>query len=354
MSESFTILQGLNIIDGWKRISVTNSINSLAMSFSLTLSETWSDSNNIWVIDPDLPIEIYAGSTKILTGYVDDIGPSLSDGKQIEFKGRSLAGDLVDCSADLGYYSVKDQTLIQIIETIADPFSVPVSKNFLVDVGPVFPKFDWDPGETCYDIINRAVKARGLLVYSDPDGGLYIDEPGFLFSVEDIEEGVNLLKGARAKILLSNRFSSYRCLSSAPGSDDGWGSDTNEIEGEASDDGVYRHRPLVFQHEGSATTEEAALRAKNEAAIRAAKSVEVDCAVQGVRRWDLSLWSVNELVNFESGSLGFSRSMLVTDVTLSQDEGGTIARLKLAREDAYTLQESVPVSSDPKEDLFGW
>lgn len=317
--------------EGWETVTVQKSIEAAAGGFMLSVHDT----KETWPIQTNDKCELVLEGKTVITGYVDKVDIGVA-GKthSISVSGRDAAGDLVDCSVEYKSAEFTNQTLLQIATTICAPFGVKVAAK--TSIGAAFPKFAIQPGETVWQAMDRMARQRGVLIISDGKGGIEFIQPGGTDSGVSIVEGQNMLSGS-ASFDVQERYSRYVVKGQTVGTDDAFGSTAAQIAATATDPNVNRYRPLVVISEGNTDAGQAKTRAEFEASTRAARSGVFTIDVQGWQKNDEgALWLPNELVTCKVPSLYLDGKMLVSSVDYTQSiNGGTTAKLKLARADAF-------------------
>lgn len=329
--------------EGWKAFSIQESIETIASGFRLSLTDSWGDVR--WPIrDGDL-CEVYIDEEKLLTGYVDSIETGISkDERTIEVSGRSKASDIVDCSLDgLGTNEFTGLKLEKLCEKLAAPFGIVFEVPSGVDTGPVIQKVTANIGDTVFEVIEKRVRQKGLLLISTPEGIVQITTPGKEYATSGLVLGQNIIS-CNASFDSKERFSTYKVKAQNNYELDG--PSGFQILGRASDPNVTRFRPLVLQAANAMTNAEAKTRAEFEATTRAARARRVSVTVQGFKQSDGSLWKKNKLVRLIAPALGVeNEELLISDISYSQDENGSFTTFGLKRKDAY-----IPVPEVEKKD----
>jgi hypothetical protein len=136
---------------GWTEAEVTVGIVSLAGSFDLSLSDSWPADGNqgsdieTRVIEAGSEAGIFVGGEQLITGYIDQVEPSLTDIEHaIRIAGRSKAADLLDCSAVHKPGSWSNRRFEDIAADLARPFGIDVTAD--VATGDPFKNFALQPG----------------------------------------------------------------------------------------------------------------------------------------------------------------------------------------------------------------
>jgi len=111
-------------------------------------------------------VEVYIGTDKVLTGYVDASPISYnSQTSTMGVSGRSKTGDLVDCVATNSGGQWKNRKVEQIITDLAR--SCGISVKSMVDTGVRVPNFKVNEGESIFSCIDRLLETRSLLSTDD-------------------------------------------------------------------------------------------------------------------------------------------------------------------------------------------
>ena len=111
------------------------------------------------------------GGAALITGYIDTIDIDLTDTScRLSVNGRDKTGDLVDSSAIHGSGQWKNVRLEQIVRDICKPFGIEVLVQ--TDTGDAISSSLDD--EKAFDAIDRAARAKAILVSSSPAGQLVL------------------------------------------------------------------------------------------------------------------------------------------------------------------------------------
>lgn len=326
---------------GWESASVTRGIETVAGSFSLSVSERW-DEKRSWPIFEGEECALELEGSRVITGYVDNrnVGYSASS-RSFEVTGRDKTGDLVDCAAVPKKWQFNSIAYDAYIRELCAPFGVTVTVAPGIELGKPPPMFVVNPGDKVFECIERAARMGAFLAHSDGNGGLILDRTGTKRTVTSLIEGANL-KSARASYSVSDRFRRYIVTGQLPGSDDFNGDQSAFIRGEAEDANIRETRVLLIRAEGIQTIDISKRRAQWEAAIRAARGSSVECEVQGWQQQDGSLWPINTLVHLKAPRIGIDDDLLISQAVFSVDDSqGVITRMSLKRPGAFTPEPVV-------------
>lgn len=325
---------------GFKSIRVTRSIESIAGSFALEVSDRWGEQKEAWPIAEEDACRVELEGTTVIDGFVDRRSLSLTaTQRSLSYSGRDRSAVLVDCSAIVGgaaegknKWTYRNVNVAEFAKAIAEPFDVRVSVQPGLVLAKV-PAIVAHPGDTAYEVIQRAAAADGVLVVSDGAGGIAITRAGTARATA-LVEGFNVLS-ASVEYDGSDRFRRYLISSQVPGTDDASGEATR-VQAEATDLGVKRsNRVILIRPDKGYDTATARKRADWEARVRAARAEKVTISVQGWAQPGGALWPINALTLVKVPSIGVDGDMLISQVESSIGEGGRVTQLSLVRPDAF-------------------
>jgi prophage tail gpP-like protein len=336
---------------GWKTVRITRSIEQLAGSFELGVSERWRTVDEARRILPGEKCELEIEGTPVITGYVDELRVDYdANSHNVHVTGRDATGDLVDCSAIKGSGQFKGRTIEQIATDLCKPFGIDVSLADGVDAGKPFTSFALQEGETVFEALARMAKIRALLLTSDGEGGLVITRAGVERCSTVLKNGLNIL-GAAGSLDFKDRFSTYMVKAQAPGTDYWNAASAAHVRGVATDPVVKRYRPQIVVGESQADGLSAKDRAIWQSQLRAARSLNITVRVQD---WlhDEGLWQPNTVVHVVDEWLQLDHDLLVKQCTFTQDDRqGTITELALCDPQAFKL---IPLKESKGGDKWRW
>lgn len=321
--------------EGWKEVTVVRSIETISGQFSLSISDRFPLQDEPWPIREGDACTVQIEGQTAITGYVDarNIDYS-SDDHAFSVSGRDMAGDLVDCAADVGTWELKNQARIDIIHKLSAPYGVSVTLGSGVVLPPAKEKFALNPGESAFEAIDRLCRECGVLPVSDGRGGVVLTKPGHARAVDALRLGVNILS-CRATFDVSGRFQTYKVKAQRKGSDETSGKDAAAVAGTAQDNGARSGRVLIVRAEAGMTPAEAKTRAEWEAAVRAARGVGISVTVQGHTQSNGQLWPLNALVPVDDKWIGVKGDMLISEVSYQVGSAGSTTVLSLKPPDAF-------------------
>ncbi len=322
------------VYQGWTRVSVTAGIERAARDFRFDITRQWpGDEGMQHNCRPGDSCVLMIGDDRILTGYIDAVPVQYDSGRiTLGLSGRSKTADLIDCSAPSSPGQWLGQSVEQIASALAAPYGISVRSE--ADTGATISDHQVQQGETAFESIDRLLKQRQLLATDDSDGALVFIKPGTRSATTALVLGQNILTADYPNDW-KDRYSTYTCKGQGSGTDDAFGADVSEAEGTATDTAVTRHRLLIVQQSGQADTISCDDRAAYERDLRAARSQAVTYTVQGWRQADGSLWQPNMIVRVTDALLGLDLAMLITEVTYTLDQSGTLATLAVMPPEAH-------------------
>ncbi len=347
---------------GWKSVSISAGLDRQARDFDLAVTDRWPGSDIPRRIGPGDGCRVYIGSDLVLTGYVDAT-PISYDAQSVTVgvKGRSKTADLVDCSAINEPGQWKGRKVEQVAADLAKPYGVTVVTQ--TDTGAAVADHQVQQGESVFESIDRMLKLRALLSTDDAQGRLVLTRAGTQRAGTDLVVGQNVLTGS-AGLDFKDRYSEYIIKGQRPKSDDDElggaeavdfgdlaiaASTSSQVQARQQDHSIRRRRSLIVVADGQPDGGTARDRAHWEAAYRAGKSYEATYTVQGWRQADGPLWVPNRLVRIRDPIIGFDLDMLISAVTYSLSDAGSIATLTVAPRAAYDLIPETPQAKRKKK-----
>lgn len=332
---------GTEIYGGWQRVSVTRSIEQVANSFDLEVTERWPGQSVSRPIRPGEECMLMLDDETVITGYVDDAEPTYDrQSHGISVRGRDATGDLVDCSAVHKTGQWANARLDRIAKDVCAPFKIGVKVE--TDVGDPFPSFKIEPGETAFECIERAARLKAVLLIADGAGSLVITRAGKTKGETALIEGRNILS-ARGQFSWKDRFSTYTVK----------GHDRIALDGDAvdghvapsatvTDEAISRYRPRIILADDHGNKTRFRDRAEWEKNVRMGRGLRGSITVQGWRDAQGKLWQPNTLVNVTSPLLYLNEAeMLIVGCLYTLDDTGTRTALSIARREAFDLVSGI-------------
>ena len=335
---------------GWLDVSVSAQLQSIARSFSVSLTTKTSQSDTYsFNVDIGEIVELKIGDDLVLSGFITKIDESFSgQTHQITIVGQSKTIDLVECCVpDVKALSYKQLTVAQVVADLIGHYGIElveeVKKTEVID-------FDVSPEEKIKESLDKLIKKHNFLLTDNEKGQLVIASAGSAGRCNDrIVLGVNVLSRLQTKVA-SPLFCRYvvlgqgaNPLSERPLSD-------NQLKCVAENSKV-RFRVCTRVQSGNATQTDLQTRAIALKDISKAEAERLTYTVQGWRQSNGDLWKVNTLVLVDDSPVGIHKEYLIDGVKYSMNDKGLITTLSLTQPEKYfvtkeqTPQEAIKKST---------
>lgn len=330
---------------GWQSVSINRSLETVAGTFSLTLTERWPGQDTARPVMPGRPCQVLIDSDKIMTGYVDDANPQYDKSSHaVQVTGRCKTGDLVDCSAIYKSGQWRNVKLETITQNLLAPFGIGVTVE--ANTGKAFPSHNIEEGESVFECIERAARQRAVLLVSDADGNLVITTASKTQTGIHLEEG-KTIESASAVLSWKDRFNRITVKGQAKPSDGDFGEGATRGRGVATDEEIDRYRPLILIAEDAGNGATLSQRAVWERNTRRGKGRRVTITVSDwrVNGPNSPLWQPNMLVSVTSPRLYMDNApLLVTGCQYQLSDAGTTTVLSLAPREAFVQIAAAPAN----------
>ncbi|SAI74563.1 bacteriophage tail protein [Bordetella ansorpii] len=338
-----TLVVGGRAYGGWKSVTVERGIEQLAGEFELSLTHRWPGQDAPIGLREGLPCEVRVGRDLLITGYIDTLNIDLDDQScALTVSGRDKTGDLVDSSAIHGGGQWNGARLSQIVRDICKPFGIDV---LMLAEDDVFESFALDDGEKAFDAIDRAARAKAVLVTSSPEGHLVLTRASEELIETRLVEGENI-KRIEARHTWARRHSKILLKAQRTGTDNQYGEIAAHVEAAAEDPEIDRYRPLIIHSEQGLSTAESQERAQWEVSTRMGRGKRARIVVVGWRTGrdgqTGALWRPNTLVRVISPRMFLDMDMLIAACRYSLDERGRRTTLTVCRPEAFDLEGASP------------
>lgn len=336
---------GANDYSGWKAVTVRRSLDTLADSFDLTLTDRWSADAARRPVRLGEACEVWIGERKLITGYVDEVRPRYdSKTRALSVAGRSKTADLVDCSLPPSISNPaqkNSQTLLQLATALAKPFGIKVVNEVTGLLKIDRTVLDAQPA---FQLIEEKARTAAILLLSNPDGNLVITRASDKRAATPLTLGENILE-ADGEFSHRDRFSHYYFVGQQPN----WGSNIGaaasaHVKGQA-EDVVMRYRPATVVAEGAGNAADMKRRAEWQRNVSYGRSRRATYSVNG---WEhaAGLWEPNRLVQVSDEWMGFDGEwLMIGTVEFTLDERGQRTRLTVMPKEAYDL---IPLPANDK------
>jgi prophage tail gpP-like protein len=325
--------------EGFKGGEVRLGIDQICGSFSLDYYDGRGTANRL-PIDSGNRCTLLIDDKVIMDGWVDD-SASEYDAKmyRANVSGRSLACDLVDCSAGVRTGNRRPKTswsnasLGVIVTELCQDFLI--SPTILGEEGPKFSKFRLQKGERIADAITRLVRPRGLVAYS-VGSDLILTRAGSQSTQTVIRSGDQVIRAKRESSFAS-RYSDYVFKGQTRANDTVNGVNAAQLDGVVQDQSVQRYRPLFVVKNGTDSKADLGQIAVLERNQRAGRSERLSYTVHGWERQE-GLWEPNLRVRVIDQELEVDCEMLVVNVAFRfGPDQSYVTELELSRPEAYDV-----------------
>lgn len=332
---------------GWKTARVMRSIEQLAGTFDLEVTDRWPSEPAASPIRPGEACQLFLDGQPVITGYVDMVIHDFDAVKHtIRVTGRDKTCDLVDCSAVYKSGQWSNVKIDQLARDLLKPYDI----NIVVeaDVGSAFSSFNIQEGESVFECLDRAARMKALLLTSNPLGDLVITRAGQRRMLYGLVEGENI-KAGRGEFSWKDRHSVYTAKGQGRLGADG---DSMHASPTATvkDEIITRHRPLIVLAESHGHNASLRDRVEWERNVRRGRSARGSITVQGWVSPAGDVWQPNTLLPVTSSLMWLDESeMLIVGCTWTLDgNNGTLTELAIAKPEAFQLLEGLTQSR-----LFG-
>ena len=352
MTDKATITVNGTEHGGWTSVDINMGIEQLAPTFNLSFTDRWGAQDLFGAAEPVSIREGDACTIKIngdliLTGYVDTFNETESRQQHsMTVTGRAKTMDLVDCSAIIDGWQLRQKKIEDIAEALCAPFGIkvellaPIPIIQPLDTGDPIRLFRVEQGETAHEALVRITRKTGLLMQTTAQGNLQLSRAPTVPVVGGIitrtAKFSNVIGQSSYTNSFEGRFDRYILKSQVGGDDDTNGVTSAQLEEEQRDDEVGRYRPLLILAEHPSERASLKVRAKWEANRRGA-SEKLSYQLQG---WShiQGIWNPNIQVRVDDDRYDVHDFMLVTSVGLGQTKaGGTIASVQVTGPEAFDV-----------------
>lgn len=355
MAEPITLRVDGQLYEGWQKVRITRSLRDIAGDFELSLTRKWDDAAAM-AIKPLSACTVHIGNDLVLTGYVDDFIPSY-DAREVSWvvSGRSKTSDLVDCSAIYKTGQWQNVALDRVARDISAPFGIEVVVE--CDLGDAFPRVAIEQGETCFELLDRLAKQRGILLTTNELGQLVLTQASDQLMGTSLILGQNIL-AARGNFSMRDRASEWIVKGSSYGGGATWDNTAPATIGgqkaTVTDPAVTRYRPRIIIAEDVTTVAGASKRGQWQKQRSIGEGTQTEITVAGWRTQGMEgdsgpLWRINRMCPVKDEIQGLDESWLIVTVTLMEDDkNGREAIINLTPREAMLIPAEV-VKKQTKE-----
>jgi len=303
------------------------------------------------------PIVVTVDSTRVLTGYIDEVNGADQEGSHIvTYSGRDKTGDFIDSTIDQipdlnanGTLTLK--RIIEIaIENIGGDIVVVDNVNpkpFNVAEDAIRPEI----GQKAAEFAAIYSRKRQALLTSNGAGDIVITQS----SPSDSGATVQRLVNSSSNNIISQswiidgskEFNKYIHRGQLDPAALNFGGSTDIVAavdqgGRVTNSSIREGRQRVVVEEKSYSNEQLKDRAKWSNQLAKSRATRFNCSVKGHQKPNGGLWDVNTLVQVNSDVADISRKMLLNTATFTQGEGQpTATSLEFVEKDGYTIDDLI-------------
>lgn len=374
---------------GWLDVSIDRSIDRFTHTFSLQYTDRWVEFNQPWPIREGSECQVFFGNHLLVTGYVNTCSWIVSETEwQLHSQGRSLSGDLEDCTAivDDGFW--KFTPPIVIVNKLIAPFGMKAISTVSQALLPL-ERFELDEGETVHDAIERLCKGLALLPISRPDGNIELvrgagtwqrsrDPKQLLPGASEVKTPFNrrnpigagtlaasISSGGGPSLVLptheaierrldvndQDRYSDYTAIGQSRGTRFRASKIVTRMKEAVKDSAANRYRPLVVIAKHSlASTDNLKARATWEKNIRAGRSMRYSMLVPGVLAPNKKPYEPGTYCSVSDPAFGIDNTMILVSAHVRGSARSLVTELELTLPEAYSTLEypAKPVNKKAK------
>jgi len=318
MQHRVSITVGNLELSNWLSYEIDGNILVAADAFSMTVGSPTPEHFDT-ILEGDR-CQIFVDGRSQMRGVIDDVGLRYNKTESaMTLRGRSLAAYLVDCSAPTtGYDKI---SLLDLAKNVCSPWNIPVRAHpdarqaieaAEAEEFGTLPRTQPEPGETCWDFLNRYAKNQGLMMWMSRDGVLVISKPNYAqsptFSLHHHltaprNSGNNILSGDVVRGM-ADRYSHITVKAQRQAEDEFSGEEAAGIEytatdAELLDRGIWR--PLILTDYEISDLAQAKRRAEHEVALRRTRGTKIRYTVpwhgddQAIYGYDMTINLDDEL-----------------------------------------------------------
>lgn len=283
-------------------------------------------------------VQVKLGNDTVLTGLVDDIDERVAKREHVlTLSGRDYAGILTDCSAPI--FTSRQIGLAEVVNQIVKPLGI---TKVRISGSGNFIKVAVEPGQTAWDVLQRAAEANGLWPWFEPDGTLVIGGADYsapvvaelILNYSGIGNNVEALERRRS---IAGRYSEVTVLGQSHGTESSDGA--HAILGKATDETVAIYRPLTLIDTESDSPQTALLRARKLLTDGRLQGLTFNAVVYGHRITPGGLlWTPGQRIRIKSEPHGVDAIFFLMGRAFHRDRhNGTTTELMLKEDGVWTI-----------------
>ena len=308
--------------------------------------------------------KVVVNGEDVITGFIELVNVDGDDESHtIQITGRGKTADLLDSSIGTLDTVIRPGSLKSVVEQIIGHIGADLQVIDDVSPAPFNSAEDIvapEPGQNCFDFLERLARKRQVLLTSDGEGNVVIAQ-GSGTTVEGafvqhrVADDSNNVLAYSASYDLTGRFNVYRMVTQLNQGALNLAGVTPAASVVSQGQAVVvrdnapelqaRARQLVLVGENMSSGPEDQKRAVWEQNIRRARGRVYSATIDGHRNQAGLLWTPNTLIRVVDEYAGINALMLVNTVEFQlNDQGGRTTILSFVESDAYSLALQEPVT----------
>jgi prophage tail gpP-like protein len=337
MADELIITTNNQRYGGWKEFQITRSLEFAADEFDMTVTERWPGQTTRDIQAGELA-RVQLGNDLLVTGFIDRFDTEYDDKNHtISVYGRSLLGDLVDCSGKPQQFL--NQTFAQIAKTICAPFGIQLMfETQSSAANKPFTSVAISEGQSYWDFLEYLARIRALRLMSTPEGYLRVGGIG-TETGEALVLGENVLRASGSRDQ-RNRFSEYTVFSTGE-PDMLSNNDATPVatpQGRATDTAIKRYRPLGIISDVNESPLDGDSHARWQRNVYYGRSEQTQYTVQGFRQSNGKLWVPGLRVPVRDSYQKLQATRIISEVRYICGQGKT-TQITVQPLEAFELME---------------
>ncbi len=318
----------------WLSAKIVKSLQSFSGSFDVTYTTKVDKKSPSFLIKEGDACTVKFKNTPIISGFIEKVSLDVNE-KNLSFScaGRDKTGDLVDSHVSINEREFKNQSIVDISNTICSDFGISF-KSESPNATSKIKNIVIDTKDTIAQIIAKLSKLKNCIVLPNENGELVFTKVG---SKNAGRLTFGQLLSVKIEQDSSQKFQTYKAYFSE--NCDADNKHKKEIAS-VKDSSVKRPRVLILEMPKNTLKEDAINKLKWEMCQRIAKAITITIVTDGWLNTQKNLWEPNQLLTLKLDSFQLSETFLIETCTYSLDKNGYSTELKLVLKDAYEAEET--------------
>lgn len=323
-------------------IRVNRSMHNFMGYFEADVS---ANANEVLPVKEGDAVKIFADGSPILNGFIETVEVSYdATSHSIYLSGRDRTGDAFDSTVSGDKVFSAPNSLKDIIRLVLDAGNMQyIGVNEFASDIPDFADgetIEAEVGQTIINFLEPYARKLQVVMTTDENGDISLMRAGTVSSGLRLAKGRNILSASFKKKgdKVFNKYTAVSQLDPIANDEAPAGEIVSQSGSTTIDNKVRSSRVLEFNTEEDTNNEVSFNRAKFEANIRRANSVNYSCAIQG-HSINGKPFKINTLAFVDDDFCNISSELLIHTIEYrySLNQGST-SMLQMTYKDAYTLQ----------------